>query len=71
MLAYRGFLQVKQWHWSVTHKDNAGHVKKALLAIFRPIEKLGGKHLKDADRMGKVLGERILGGAAPQGLHLV
>eukprot|EP00854_Cymbomonas_tetramitiformis_P027315 gene27315-33647_t len=65
-------LVVKQWHWTVTHKDTVmAHVKKVLMAIFKPIEKLGGKNIKDADRMGKMLAEKILCGQCPSGINLV
>ncbi|KAK3273730.1 hypothetical protein CYMTET_18043 [Cymbomonas tetramitiformis] len=64
-------LAAKQWRWTVTHKDTMAHVKKVFMAKFKPIEKLGGKNIKDADRMGKMLAEKILCGQCPGGLNLV
>ncbi|KAK3288108.1 hypothetical protein CYMTET_4413 [Cymbomonas tetramitiformis] len=49
------FRKVKQWHWTVAYTDTVAHVKKVLMATFKPIEKLGSKNIKDADRMGKII----------------
>ncbi|KAK3285644.1 hypothetical protein CYMTET_6763 [Cymbomonas tetramitiformis] len=63
--------QVNQWHWPVTHTDCQPAVKKALVNIFKSVEKLAGKTIKDTDKTGKVLGERIIHGECPLGLRLV